>query len=182
MEKQLARDLLFRRFVGLDIAESVPDHSTFWRFRGQLEKRSLMSVVLSEVNHQLTAQGLMIQSGTVSIIDASVIEAKQSRPNKGKDGEATQDPEADWNVKAVSDGKKKSTYGYKAHMNVDEDGLIKATDFTSGSVHDSNCFTSLLSGEESLAKGCLKNSHAIGYELIQLFVQRSLMVIYLIRA
>ena len=32
LEKQLARDLLFRRFVGLDIAESVPDHSTFWRF------------------------------------------------------------------------------------------------------------------------------------------------------
>ena len=29
LEKQLARDLLFRRFVALDIAESVPDHSSF---------------------------------------------------------------------------------------------------------------------------------------------------------
>jgi len=28
MEKQLARDLLFRRFVGLSLSESVPDHST----------------------------------------------------------------------------------------------------------------------------------------------------------
>jgi IS5 family transposase len=28
LEKQLARDLLFRRFVGMDISESVPDHST----------------------------------------------------------------------------------------------------------------------------------------------------------
>ena len=36
----------------------------------------------------------------------------------------TQDLEAGWNVKAGSDGKRKSTYGYKAHMNVDEDGLI----------------------------------------------------------
>ena len=36
LEKQLARDLLFRRFVQLDISESVPDHSTFWRFRQKL--------------------------------------------------------------------------------------------------------------------------------------------------
>ena len=28
LEKQLARDLLFRRFIGLSISESVPDHST----------------------------------------------------------------------------------------------------------------------------------------------------------
>jgi IS5 family transposase len=38
LDKQLARDLLIRRFVGLDIAESIPDHSTFWRFRQVLEK------------------------------------------------------------------------------------------------------------------------------------------------
>ena len=28
MEKQLARDLLFRRFVGLSLTDDVPDHST----------------------------------------------------------------------------------------------------------------------------------------------------------
>jgi len=42
LEKQLARDLLFRRFAGLDISETVPDHSTFWRFRQTLEKLNLM--------------------------------------------------------------------------------------------------------------------------------------------
>ena len=151
LEKQLARDLLFRRFVGLDISESVPDHSTFWRFRQQLEKRSLMEALLKEINEQLIEQGLYIKSGTVSIIDASVIEAKQCRPNKNKAGNSTQDPEADWSVKAGSDGRRKSTYGFKAHVNVDEDGFIKATDFTSGSVHDSNCFTGLLEGDETSA-------------------------------
>ncbi len=30
MEKQLARDLLFRRFVGLSFTDNVPDHSTIW--------------------------------------------------------------------------------------------------------------------------------------------------------
>jgi len=149
LEKQLARDLLFRRFKGLSISESVPDHSSFWRFRQLLEEKSLMAPLLEAINRQLAEQGLYIRSGEVSIIDASVIEAKQCRPNKRKDGSTTQDKEAAWNVKVGSDGKRKSTYGFKAHINVDEDGFIKAMDFTSGSVHDSNCFTCLLSGKES---------------------------------
>ena len=81
LEKQLARDLLFRRFVALDIAESVPDHSTFWRFRQTLERLNLMDKRLKEINQQLADQGLYIKSGGVSIIDASVIEAQQCRPN-----------------------------------------------------------------------------------------------------
>ena len=151
LEKQLARDLLFRRFVELDLSESVPDHSTFWRFRQKLEQSDLMDCLLSEINQQLCEQGVYIKSGEVSIVDASVIEAKQSHPNKRKDGSSTQDREADWNVKNGSDGKRKSTYGFKAHLNVDEDGLIKTTDYSSGSSHDSNHFTELLSGDESAA-------------------------------
>ena len=109
LEKQLARDWLFRRFVEVDLSESVPDHSTFWRFRQTLEHSGLLKILLSEINQQLIEQGLYIKSGEVSIVDASVIEAKQSRPNKRKDGSATKDSEADWNVKNGSDGKRKST-------------------------------------------------------------------------
>jgi hypothetical protein len=32
-EKQIARDLMFRRFIDLSLSEAVPDHSTIWRFR-----------------------------------------------------------------------------------------------------------------------------------------------------
>ena len=149
LEKQLARDLLFRRFVGLDIAHSVPDHTTIWRFRQLMESEDLMKPLMDEVNRQLADQSLYIQQGEVSIIDASVIEAKQCRPNKKKDGSSTQDPDAGWNVKAGSDGKRKSTYGFKAHVNVEEDGFIKATDYNAGNVHDSNCFSELFSGRES---------------------------------
>ncbi|PHS71173.1 MAG: hypothetical protein COB22_07490 [Cycloclasticus sp.] len=137
LEKQLARDLLFRRFTGLDISESAPEHSTFWRLRQTLEKLCLMDGLLNEINRQLSDQGLTIKSGEVSSIDkvngvaregalgrASVIEAKNCRPNKNKQGESTQDPEASWNVKMGSDGKRKSTYGYKAHVNVDEIVLL----------------------------------------------------------
>lgn len=149
LEKQLARDLLFRRFVGLSLSESVPDHSTLWRFRNHPDVVALQEILLAEVNQQLIDRGLLIKQGEISIVDASVIKAQRNRPNKGVDGENTQDPEAGYNVKVGSDGKKKTTYGYKAHINVDEDDFIKATDFTAGNVHDSQCFTNLLSGEES---------------------------------
>ena len=81
VRKKLARGLLSRRFVALDIAESVPDHSSFWRFRQTLERLSLMDKLLSEINAQLSSQGLYIKSGGASIVDASVVEAKQCRPN-----------------------------------------------------------------------------------------------------
>ena len=84
----------------------------------------------------------------ISIIDASVIQAQQHRPGKAKDGQNKQDWEAAYNVKTASDGKLKTTYGYKAHCNVDEEGLIKAHTFTPGNVHDSQCFMQLISGTE----------------------------------
>ena len=149
LERQLARDLLFRRFIGLDLSEAVPDHSTFWRFRQKLEDQQIIEKLFSAVNEQLKEQSLYIKQGEISIVDASVIEAKQCRPNKNKQNESTQDPEAAWNVKNGSDGKRKSTYGYKAHINIDEDSFIKNVDFTAGNIHDSKCFTSLLSGHES---------------------------------
>ncbi len=33
LERLLVRDLLFRRFVGLSLSDSVPDHSSILRFR-----------------------------------------------------------------------------------------------------------------------------------------------------
>jgi IS5 family transposase len=127
----------------------VPDHSSIWRFRQLLEKQDLMKVLLAEINRQLSLQGLYIRAGEISMVDASVIQAQRNRPNKDKEGNSTQDLEADYNVKQGSDGKRKTTYGFKAHINVDEDGFIKATAFTAGNVHDSNHFTELLSGDES---------------------------------
>ncbi|MDP0588042.1 MAG: transposase [Candidatus Endonucleobacter bathymodioli] len=131
----------------------MPDHSTFWRFRQKLDKLLLMDKLLQEINSQLIDQGLYIKSGGISIVDASVIEAKQCRPSKDKYKHSTQDPDAKWNMKAGSDGKSKSTYGYKARINFDEDGLIKSIGYTAGNVHDSNCFTELLTelldGKES---------------------------------
>jgi len=147
-EKQLARDLLFRRFVNLSLSSPVPDHSTIWRFRNHLNESGLMQKLLNNVNYQLNKQGIIIKTGEASIIDASVIQAKNNRPGKNAQGENTQDVDATYNVKVASDGKQKTTYGFKAHINVDEDGFIKSQTLTTGSTHDSNLFEQLLTGTE----------------------------------
>jgi len=148
LEKSLARDLMFRRFAGIGLTDAIPDHSTLWRFRNLLEEEGLYNTLLQEINTQLQADNLIIKQGEVSIIDASVIQAKNNRPRKGKDGKNTQDKEASYNVKTASDGKQKTTFGFKAHMNTDEDGYIKTVKVTTGSLHDSNVFEELLTGTE----------------------------------
>src|ERR687884_161545 len=55
--------LSFRRFAGIPLAESVPDHSSVWRFREELAKRGLAERLLAEVNRQLDAKGLVLRRG-----------------------------------------------------------------------------------------------------------------------
>ena len=66
--------------IGRDLSESVAAQSTLWRFRQKLERGSLLERLRPEVNEQFAGQGVYIKSGEVSIVDASVIAAKQSRP------------------------------------------------------------------------------------------------------
>lgn len=149
LESQLARDLVFRRFLGIGLDDAIPDHSSIWRFRQKISAESRLEFLLDRLNQGLTEAGLLIKQGQVSIIDVSVIEAKQFRPHKGADGENTQDKEAGYNVKQSSDGKMKTTFGFKAHMNVDEDGFVSSVLTTAGNVHDSQCLEDLLTGAES---------------------------------
>ncbi len=148
LESALVRDLLFRKFCGLSMNESAPDHSTLSRFRSQLVKKGLWQGIFEEVNRQLMTQRIIITQGQVSIIDATVVEAYQSRPHTGKDGTPTQDPDAGWHVKGEAD-KKTFTYGYSVHVNCDEDGFIMKQDTTAGSVHDSQKRENLMTGHES---------------------------------
>ncbi|CAC9963047.1 hypothetical protein, partial [uncultured Gammaproteobacteria bacterium] len=106
LEKQIARDLMFRRFINLSLSENVPDHSSIWRFRQLLNTEQLLEPLLKQIN--------------------------------------TQDPEAGYNVKTAADGKRKTTYGLKAHANIDEDGFVKKMTFTPGNAHDSQEFDKLL--------------------------------------
>ena len=152
LEKQIARDLMFRRFIDLSLSESVPDHSSIWRFRQLLNTQGLLEPLLEQINTHLEQNSVIVSVGSINIIDATVIEAKQSRKRKGKDGNNTQDPEAKYNVKIAADGKRKTTYGFKMHANTDEDGFVKNMTYTPGNVHDSQELDELLDINKSKDK------------------------------
>lgn len=56
---------LYRRFVGLDGAERLPNESTVPRFRHLLEKHQLAPQGLVTINAGLAHQGLLLKTGTV---------------------------------------------------------------------------------------------------------------------
>lgn len=145
----LYRDLLFRKFCHLELSSAVPEASTLGRFRNKLVEYDLWEVLLGEINRQLESKNIIMTEGRINIIDATPIEAARSGTGKGKDGQATRDPEAGWHVKKDSRGRTKSTYGFSVHTGVDEDGFVHRQSVTPGNVHDSQERDSLLLGDET---------------------------------
>lgn len=145
----LYRDLLFRKFCHLELGANVPEASTLGRFRNRLVEHDLWDQLLGEINRQLEAKNIIMTEGRINIIDATPVEAAQSGPGKGKDGQAKRDPEAGWHVKNDSRGRAKSTYGFSVHTGVDEDGFIHRQSVTPGNIHDSQERDTLLLGDET---------------------------------
>jgi transposase, IS5 family len=142
LEEALSDRLSFRRFVGLALADPVPDHSTLSRFRSELVRRGLAEPLLAELNRQLDVRGLMVKSGT--LIDASLVAADGRRPKKGEPVEARSDRDASWNAMP-----EKPLFGYKAHLAVDEgSGLVRQAVLTPAHVSDTTPFLALVQGDE----------------------------------
>jgi transposase, IS5 family len=134
--------LSFRRFVGLALADPVPDHSTLSRFRAELTRRGLAERLLAELNRQLDARGLMVKTGT--LIDASLVEADGRRPKKGEPVEGRSDRDAAWNAMPET-----PLFGYKMHLAVDQgSGLVRRAVLTPANVSDKTPFLALVQGDE----------------------------------
>ena len=137
-------DLLYeaesvRRFVGLSLAEALPDETTILNFRHLLERHELGEGLLEEINAHLEPQGLRLKEGT--IVDASIIEAPSSTKNRA--GE--RDPE-------MHQAKKGNQwhFGMKAHIGVDsETGVVHSLTTTAANAHDVTEAHRLLHGGET---------------------------------
>lgn len=142
LEEALSDRLSFRRFVGLSLSDSVPDHSTLSRFRKMLAERQLGERLLVEINRQLDARGLILKRGT--LVDASLVEANARRPRKGEPKVARSDQDATWTAM-----KDKPHFGYKAHVAVDQDsGLVRQAILTPANVSDRTPAPHLIQGDE----------------------------------
>ena len=132
----------FRRFVGLALADPVPDHATLSRFRSELSRRGLAEQLLAELNRQLDAKGLMVKTGT--LIDASLVAADCRRPRRGEPVAGRSDQDASWNAMP-----EKPLFGYKMHLAVDQgSGLVRQAMLTPGHVSDKAPFLDLVQGDE----------------------------------
>jgi transposase, IS5 family len=144
LEEALADRLSFRRFVGLALADPVPDHSTLSRFRSELVRRGLSDRLLAELNRQLDAKGLIVKTGT--LIDASLVAADGRRPRQGEPVEGRSDRDATWNAMP-----EQPLFGYKAHVAVDQgSGLVRQAILTPAHVSDKTPFLDLVQGDEQI--------------------------------
>jgi transposase, IS5 family len=142
VEEALDDRLSFRRFAGLPLDEPAPDHTAIWRFRQKLQGARL-EALFAEIHDQLDALGLVVRKGT--LIDATLLKSK-ARPPRPKQGEVSAaDPQA-----SLIRRKGKATYGYKAHLAVDEvSELVRGVEVTAADIHDSLAFQCLVQGDEA---------------------------------
>ncbi|HEY7670420.1 MAG TPA: IS5 family transposase [Hyphomicrobium sp.] len=149
LEEALSDTLSFRRFVGLGLDEGTPDHSTVSRFRTVLREKKLDAALLAEIERQLDGRGLILKRGT--LMDATVVEA-QARKVSWQEGAGSQgavDPDANWTRKGG-----KSSYGYKAHLGVDQgSGLIRRVILTPAKTYESEVADGLVCGDERAVYG-----------------------------
>ena len=141
LEEALDDRLSFRRFVGLALEEKVPDHTVLNRFRNRLIAEGLLEKLFAELDRQLEKAGVILKRGTM--LDATLIETVSAPP---KDGRPSPDPDAGF---AKRQGKPGSTYGYKAHVGVDEgSGIIRRVITTPANVNDTTPADALILGDE----------------------------------
>ena len=141
MEEALHDVPLYCQFARLDPgATRLPDETTILRFRHLLEAHSLSEQMLSTINATLSAQGLMLKTGTV--VDATLIAA----PSSTKNSRGERDPEMHQTKKG-----NQWHFGMKPHIGVDADsGLVHSVIGTAANVNDVTQGHGLLHGEEAV--------------------------------
>lgn len=144
LEDALIDRLSFRRFIGLGLEEQVPDHTTLCRFRNRMVAAGVLEKLFAELDKQLDAAGLILRRGTM--LDATIIETTSARPPYGTEDAEPVDPDAAFTRRQ---GKSRSSYGYKAHMGVDQgSGLIRKVITTPANINDTVPADLLISGDE----------------------------------
>lgn len=155
MEFQILDRLSFMRFLGLGLADKVPDAKTIWLFRERLTRQGLAEKLFELFLSELKQQGLLLNEG--KIIDASFVEVPRQRNSKQENEaikagsipepwkgtphkRAQKDTDARWTKKNEQD-----YFGYKDHVKADaKSKLIETYVVTDASVHDSQPLEALL--------------------------------------
>jgi IS5 family transposase len=147
----------FKRFVGLNPENTIPDEKTIWLFREQLTQNGMFEKLFKKFNQFLDDSGFKAQKGM--IVDANIVEVPRQRNSrdenkeikggntpkdwKNKPGKLRQkDTDARWLKKNGVDH-----FGYKNHVCIDnKHKLIRNYNTTPANAHDSEVFHEILDG------------------------------------
>ena len=154
--------LSFMRFLGLGLADTVPDANTIWSFREALKRANAIEALFARFEAQLKAAGYLAMSG--QIVDASIVAAPKQRNTEAEKADIKagrippgwaerpaklrqKDRDARWTVKFSKakpreDGTPQGdiavpAFGYKNHVSIDRrHGLIRRWTATDAAAHD----------------------------------------------
>lgn len=154
--------LSFMRFLGLGLADPVPDANTIWTFREALKRVGAVEVLFQRFDAALKAAGYLAMGG--QILDATIVAAPKQRNTEAERASIKaglipegwsekpaklrqKDRDARWTVK-FSKAKPRQdgapqvdlavpTFGYKNHISIDRrHGLIRRWMATDAAAHD----------------------------------------------
>jgi len=155
VEYQINDRMSFMRFLGLTVADDIPDSKTVWFFREQLVELEIVEKMFDMFLKELEKLNLVVNEG--KIVDASFVEVPKQRNTKAenkeiKEGKTPVSIENNPDIKSQKDldarwAKKNnvSYYGYKNHVKTDAGSkIITKYEVTDASVHDSQVLDNLL--------------------------------------
>lgn len=159
IEYQILDRLSFKKFLGLESGDKVPDEKTVWLFRENLTKSGLVKEIFEQFRQYLETEGLIMNEG--KMVDASFTVAPRQR-NTREENKMIKEGRGDelWNDKPNKKRHKdidarwtkkndETFYGYKNHAKVDtKSKFIDNYEVTDASVHDSQPLDDLLSKED----------------------------------
>jgi len=160
IEYQILDRLSFKKFLGLESGDKVPDEKTVWAFRENLTKSGLVVEIFEQFTQFLETKGLIMNEG--KMIDASFTVAPRQRNTREenktiKEGQGNElwndephkkkhkDIDARWTKK-----NNETFFGYKNHTKVDtKSKFIDKYKVTDASVHDSQPLDDLLDEQDA---------------------------------
>ncbi len=146
--------LSFQRFLGLSLADKVPDGNTIWDFRESLMKVGAFEKLFIRFKEELKQKGLVANEGKV--VDATFVDVPKQRNHREENAQikagevpegwkeaphklSQKDLDARWTKK-----NEETHFGYKDHVKVDaKSKLIEDWKATEASVHDSQVIEDL---------------------------------------
>jgi IS5 family transposase len=155
IEYQIIDRISFKKFLGIETSDKIPDEKTVWLFRENITNTGLVEDLFMEFKNHLASTGLIFNEG--QLVDASFTIAPRQR-NTREENEKIKNGQGDdlWNnhphkkrhkdIDARWTKKNSETfYGYKNHAKVDtKSKFVNTYVVTDASVHDSQALEKLL--------------------------------------